>query len=202
MDTMKRQPHVLGITGSIGSGKSFVMRLLRLFHVPTCDADEIVHELLLSPSVVLKIASHFPECIRENQVDRKRLGSCVFQDTKRRKVLNRIIHPLVYDRLTDFIKRNSKEPLIALEIPLLFEVGWTDLCATILVACAPYDVRRERSLYLRHFSPELFQQIDAAQLSQDEKVRRADIILNTYQPKDQVARDLKTIVCDLVLKNA
>ena len=136
---------VIGLTGSIGMGKSTVAAMFRRLGVPVFDADAEVHKLQAPGGKALPlIEAAFPGTTSDQGLDRAKLGAAVFGNKDALKTLERIIHPLVGQAQLAFRRRNRRKPMVVLDIPLLFEgSGWKGCDLTVVVS-APYAVQRER----------------------------------------------------------
>lgn len=167
---------LVGLTGSIGSGKSTVAELLRRRGVPVLDADALARE----GAEVLKaeICRMFPEACRSGEVDRRTLGALVFADAEARRRLESLLHPYVRARLEEETERARARgvPLLVQEIPLLFESGREGEFDGVLVVAAPEEHRRRR-VVARGLSEAEFEARDRAQLPQEEKLRRATWVI-------------------------
>lgn len=181
----------IGLTGSIGSGKSTVARLLREAGIPVLDADVYARE----GAVVLQaeICAAFPEVCQGGQIDRQALGRRVFGDDAARKQLETIVHPYVRQRFAEELEKLALEnqPLVILEIPLLFESGWekrlegvrtahSDHVANlegVLVVATPTPERIQRAMQRSGLSRQEVTARDAAQMPQDQKVQRATWVI-------------------------
>ncbi|RIH81833.1 Dephospho-CoA kinase [Meiothermus luteus] len=167
---------LVGLTGSIGSGKSTVAGFLRERGVPVLDADALARE----GAEVFKgeICRMFPEACRSGEVDRRALGALVFADMEARRRLEGLLHPYVRARLREETERARAEgvPLLVQEIPLLFEAGREREFDGVLVVAAPEDQRRRR-VVARGLSEAEFEARDRAQLPQEEKLRRATWVI-------------------------
>src|SRR3989337_1746792 len=137
---------LLGLTGSIGMGKSATAGIFRALGVPVHDADAVVHRLYRGRAAPL-IERAFPRTVIDGVVDRAKLGPAVLNDPGRMKELEAIVHPLVREEKESFLKRVSAlAPVAVLDIPLLFETGGEAGCDATLVVTAPALVQRERVL--------------------------------------------------------
>ncbi len=122
----------IAVTGGIGSGKSTVLKLIAELGYQTFSCDEIYRELILSPVYIQKIAENFPDCVKNNAIDRNRLSATIFADEGKRELLNSIAHPLIMERLQE--EMNSCEgELVFAEVPLLFEGGFERTFDKIIV---------------------------------------------------------------------
>ena len=171
---------VLGLTGSIGMGKSATADLFRRLGVPVHDADATVHGLYRGRAAPL-IEKAFPGTVADGAVDRAKLGAAVLDDPDALKQLEAIVHPLVREEEEAFLKRVSAgwRPVAVLDIPLLFETGGETRCDAVLVVTAPAAVQRERVLARPGMTEEQFHAILAKQMPDAEKRRRAHFLVDT-----------------------
>jgi dephospho-CoA kinase len=188
---------VIGLTGSIGMGKSSAVVMLRRMGIPVHDADAAVHDLIgTGGGAVEEIAKAFRGVVDKGVVDRKRLGDKVFKDPAARAKLEAILHPRVRRAARDFIKRQvrRRRDLVVLDIPLLFETGGERLCDAVIVVSAPPTIQRQRVLSRAGMTAEKFAGILSAQASDREKRQRADFVVETGLSKGQTLRQLTAIV--------
>jgi dephospho-CoA kinase len=188
---------VIGLTGSIGMGKSTAVAMLRRMGIPVHDADAAVHDLIRpGGGAVTEIAKAFRGVVRDGVVDRKRLGDRIFKDPAARAKLEAILHPRVRRATERFIRqqRRLRRGLVVLDIPLLFETGGERLCDAVLVVSAPRAVQVQRVLSRPGMNRERFLGILSAQLSDREKRRRADFVVQTGLSKGRTLRQLSAIV--------
>jgi dephospho-CoA kinase len=188
---------VLGLTGSIGMGKTTAANILRRMGLPLHDADRAVHRLLAKGgAAVAAVAAAFPGVVTDGAVDRERLGAQVFEEPAALKRLEGILHPAVRRATRDFLGRQARarRSLVVLDIPLLFETGGAALCDAVVVVAAPPFVQRARVMARRGMTPARFQAILAKQMPDREKRRRADFVVNTGLSKAATLRQLRAIV--------
>ncbi len=171
---------VLGLTGSIGMGKSTTAAMFRELRVPVHDSDEAVHRLYSGVAAPL-IEEAFPGTTASGVVDRDRLAAAVLGKPDALRRLEQIVHPLVRADADAFLAdcRRRGEPLAVLDIPLLFETGGMDRVDRILVVTADPDVQRARVLARPNMTEEKLQAILAHQVPDAEKRARADYIVDT-----------------------
>ena len=190
-------PFVLGLTGSIGMGKSTVAAMFEALGVPVFDADAEVRRMqgpggdLLAP-----IEAAFPGTTGSAGVDRAELGRRVFGDSAALARLEGIVHPAVRARREEFLLEHAGAPLVVFDIPLLFEKGGLEEVDAVLVVSAPPEVQRARVLARPGMSPERFAEILALQLPDAEKRARADYLIDTGRP----IRETEAAVAALVEK--
>lgn len=170
----------LGLTGSIGMGKSTTAQMFLEAGIPVHDSDAAVHELYRGAAAPL-IEAAFAGTVFDGIVDRAALSKQVIGDSAALTRLEAIIHPLVADHEQRFVDAHaaSGAPLIVLDIPLLFEVGGTDRVDQILVVTAPPDTQRERVLARQGMTEEKYLGLLTRQMPDLEKRRRADFIIDT-----------------------
>lgn len=191
----------LGLTGSIGTGKSTTAAIFRELGVPVYDADATVHALYEGEAAPL-IEAEFPGTVRDGKVDRKALGALVTGDPARFKALEAIVHPLVRAKEEAAIEaaRQSGARLIVLDIPLLFETGAEGRCDAILVTVVDPAEQKRRVMARPGMNEALFHAILARQMPMDEKRRRAHAILDTGHGIEAARRDIKALLADLAPK--
>ena len=170
----------LGLTGSIGMGKSTTAAMFARRGVPVHDADRIVHELYKGPAAPL-IEAAFPGTVKDGVVDRAELGARVLGRPDEIRRLEAIVHPMVHEAEQAFLARARAEGrnLVVLDIPLLFETGGEARADRILVVTAPAHVQRERVMARPGMTAERFGAILERQVPDAEKRRRADYIIDT-----------------------
>lgn len=191
---------VLGITGSIGMGKSVLARQCAWLGVKTCHADDIVHRLLAGGGAAIpEIRKYFPEAVKNGAADRKILAAVVFSDPEKRWRLEQILHPLVFAQEKAFIRRQRRlgAKYVALDIPLLFETGSEYRVDAVIVATAPAAIQRARVLRRPGMTQETLDAILRRQLPDRQKRRRADFVVHTGLGKAYSMRALKKIMAGL-----
>lgn len=185
---------VIGLTGSIGMGKSTTARLFADAGVPVYDADAAVHRLYEGDAVAA-IEAAFPGTTAAGKVDRGALGKRITGDAPALRILETIVHPLVRGAQQRFLAQaeQSGAKVVVLDIPLLFETGGESRVDAVVVVSAPAKVQRERVLE-RGISAEQFEALVARQMPDAEKRRRADFVVDTSQgiepAREQVLRIL------------
>ena len=188
---------VLGLTGSIGMGKSTAANMLRRLRVPVCDADAIVHDLIgPGGAAVVAVDDVFPGVVSNGIVDRAVLGAQVFGDSIALKRLEHILHPLVEAARDRFLKqsRRARVPVVALDIPLLYEVAADKLCDATIVLSAPPFVQSGRVLARPSMTHEKLNDILSRQMSDLEKRRRATFVIPSGSGRRATLQELTRIV--------
>ncbi|MER9577559.1 dephospho-CoA kinase [Mesorhizobium sp. M0189] len=190
---------VLGLTGSIGMGKSTTAKMFAEAGVPVHDSDEAVHRLYAGKAAPI-VEAVFPGTTRSGAVDRTKLAERVLGDAAALKRLEAIIHPLVRADADAFLAQNraAGAPLAVLDIPLLFETSGRDRVDKVVVVTAPAEIQRARVLARPGMSEEKFASILARQVPDAEKRRRADFVVDTGQGFDAARAAVNAIVAELV----
>ena len=191
-------PFILGLTGSIGMGKSAVAQMLADEGVPIFDADAEVHRLQGPGGVLLPmIEAQFPGTTGPQGVDRAKLGAAVFGNPEALARLEAIIHPMVGAARMQFLRANAEAPLVVFDIPLLFEKGSATVDAVAVVS-APAQAQRERVLARPGMSEEKFAKILALQMPDQEKRARADYVIDTGCSLEETRAAVKALVARLL----
>ncbi len=188
---------VLGLTGSIGMGKSTAAGMLRRLGCRVFDADATVHALQApGGKAVAAIAEAFPDCVKGGVLDREGLGDRVFKAPEKLRRLEKIVHPLVREAEEHFLRLAAAQgcPLVVLDIPLLFESGAERRCDYTIVMTAPAFVQKARVLRREGFTPERFRDVLEKQMPDAEKRRRADFVVSTGLGRHHALNALREIV--------
>ncbi len=173
---------IVGLTGSIGMGKSTAARMLRQMGVPVYDADAAVHALQAPGGAALApIERAFPGVVKEGVLDRQALGARVFGNKQALRKLESIVHPLVGQKQRAFLKRAARRgaPLVVLDIPLLFEGRGERRVDAVMVVSAPAFLQRRRVLTRPHMSEEKFAGILRQQVPDQVKRAKATVVIPT-----------------------
>ncbi len=186
---------ILGLTGSIGMGKSTTAAMFRDLGVPVHDSDAIVHHLY-SGTAAPQIEAVFPGVVKAGTVNRMLLGQRVLGDAEAMKRLEAIVHPLVRDEEQAFLKAAaaSRAPVAVIDIPLLFETKGENRVDAIAVVTASPEVQRQRVLARPGMNEERFRQTLARQMPDEEKRRRAHFIVDTGRGLDHAHRQVRDIM--------
>lgn len=201
---------IIGLTGTVASGKNFVAQIFADLGASVFDADKEVHEILEKNKIAInKIQKEFPESFVKNKIDRKILGNLVFKDKKKKEILEKIIHPIVKQDRHDFIKRAiyQRKELIILNIPLLFEKNIHFQCHHNILVTAPKFIQKHRFLK-REKSKNIasksnlivakFEDILQNQISDRDKERMADFIIKNGQNRSSTFRQTIKIFKKLI----
>lgn len=186
---------ILGLTGSIGMGKSTTAAMFRAEGIPVHDADAVVHELYQGEAVPA-IEAAFPGTTRDGIVDRRLLSAQLLNDPAALTRLEAIVHPLVAARRTAFLVKAQKEGarLVVLDVPLLFETGLDRKVDAVALVIAPEAVQKERLMQRPGMTPEWLAVILAKQIPDAEKRLRAHFIIDTGRGFAAAERQVRGIV--------
>ena len=191
---------VLGLTGSIGMGKSTAAKMFRAMGVPVHDADATVHDLMAHDRQVRdEISVRFPGTVSGEAVDRQALGAAVFGDPSARRDLEAILHPRVRRVAERFLTKHRllRAPLVVLDIPLLYETGGDTRVDAVVVVSAPAFLQRRRVMARPGMDEKRFAGILTSQMPDREKRRRAEFVVETGLGKAYTFTRLKRIVSEI-----
>lgn len=194
---MHKPSVVIGLTGSIGMGKTVLAKQLESLGAKVCHADDVVHRLLArGGKAVEAVRAHFPNAVAADAVNREALGALVFGHPDKLKILEDILHPLVTEEENRFIaeQKRAGARLIVLDIPLLFETEAENRCDIVIVAHAPRFIQKRRVLKRRGMSREKFLKVLARQMPSHEKKKRAHFVVQTGLGRAYSLYRLKTIL--------
>lgn len=189
---------ILGLTGSIGMGKSTAAARFRHNGIAVFDADAAVHVLYSGVAVPL-IERAFPGTTAGGQVDRAKLSEVLVAAPERFARLEAIVHPLVRECELEFLRAQHAlgASLAVLEVPLLFETGFDDLVDAVVVVSAPPNVQADRVLVRSGMTPQKLEQLLARQMPDEEKRRRADFIVDTGGTITHTEAQIDSLIADL-----
>ena len=191
---------LIGLTGSIGMGKSTTAAMFRAAGIPVYDADAAVHAAYApGGSAVEPVGSAFPGVVKDGRVDREALRQAVLGNPEALKRLNAIVHPLIgRDRTGAFeAAKASGADMIILDVPLIFETGGERNMDAVIVVSAPAEMQRERVLAREGMSPARLEAILAQQMPDAEKRARADYVVDTGQGLEPARVRVAEIIADL-----
>ena len=174
---------IIGITGSIGTGKTTVSKMLQILNIPVFDSDKKVKEILDKNHVINKILKIWPEVISTNEIQIKInkvvLGNKIFNNKKERKKLEDIIHPLVEKERNMFLQNSRSFQIVGLDIPLLYEIGMDKKCDYVFLMYTSKKIQKNRVLMRPNMTEKKFELINNAQWSFKRKIKKKPFIINT-----------------------
>ena len=175
---------IIGITGSIGMGKTTVSNMLRILKIPVFDSDQKVKELLENNcDIIENISKIWPDTIlfkkKQKKIDKVLLSNRIFASEKERKKLEGIIHPLVKRERTSFLQSSEKFPIVGLDIPLLYETGMNKSCHYIFLVNTKKETQRKRVLKRPNMTESKFNLINKSQWTFEKKIKEKPFVINT-----------------------
>jgi dephospho-CoA kinase len=188
---------ILGLTGSIGMGKSTTSKMFQAEDVPVYDSDAAVHALYAAGGAAVEpVETAFPGVVVNGAIDRAKLSARVVGDPEALAKLEAIVHPLVGAHRIGFFEKAEAEghDIVVLDVPLLFETGGEKRVDKVVVVSAPAEVQRERVLARPEMTPEKFEAILARQTPDAEKRARADFVIDTGQGLDHARRQVRDLL--------
>lgn len=186
---------ILGLTGSIGMGKSVAANQFKANGVPVFDADQAVHDLYAGAAVA-PVGEAFPGVVDNGRINRTELSRVLLEQPHRFSELEAIVHPLVRKMQREFLAQHDQagQRLVVLEIPLLFESGLDRVIDAVAVVSAPYAAQRERVLQREGMTREKFEEILRRQMPDEEKRTKADFVVDTGGAIEQTQQQINTLV--------
>lgn len=187
---------IIGLTGSIGSGKSTVLAMCRDMGIPTLDTDHVVHQLLMpGGKATQKVADAFPETASKLGINRHKLGELVFADKRKLKTLEQIMHPLVKAEVEIWLKqqRKRRQKQVVVEVPLMFEIGWQQHYPFIITTAASLPCLRIRALKRPNMTPQKLRAILKRQWPQAKKIAHSDVVVYSGVGYGKALREMNQI---------
>lgn len=191
---------VAGLTGCMGAGKSTAVKMIRQMVVPVFDSDENVHRLMReNRGMIALFARRHPQSVVRGEIDRGVLSALINEQKLDVRELERMIYPFLETELRGFFARHRHEPVVVLDVPLLFESGWDKFCDKVIVVTAPADVLKKRVFERVGMTDEKYAALTRRQMSDAEKRAKADYVVETQcgiEPvREKLAEILEEIKC-------
>jgi dephospho-CoA kinase len=197
---MAERPYLVGLTGSIGMGKSETAKMFAKLGVPVYDSDAAVHRLYEKDGAAVEpIAKAFPGVVKDGRVDRAELSKLLAADPAGFKKLEALVHPLVAGEQRKFLDKSQQDgaEMAVLDIPLLFETGGHARMDAVVVVSAPFHIQRERVLARPGMTPDKLDQILSRQTPDAEKRAKAHFVVETDKGLERAFEDVKKVVAAL-----
>ncbi len=191
---------IVGLTGSIATGKSTAAKLLKKMGIMVFDSDAYVHKLMLKADIIAQIATKFPDAVENGIISRPKLGKEVFANKAGLKDLEKIIHPLVRKEIKRLIRKNAKNgaKIIVFDIPLLFEGGWEKYCDIVINVFCNHKTQEKRALERSNMNKDKFNSILSRLVDEKEREEKADFMLSSDYGLDYTKFELIRIINDLL----
>ena len=194
---------IVGLTGGIASGKSFVASYLKKIKIPTHESDEVVKLLYKDPSNnflnYLK-KNGFEKSISNKKINKKYIRDEIFEKVKKRKILEKYLHKEVGFSRNIFLQKNKHKKIVFLDIPLLFENKLEKKCNLVCSTICPLKIRKQRALKRRNINISLFHQIIKTQITDIERKKKSNYLINTSNTKIKTYLQVDNLIYD-ILKN-
>lgn len=189
---------ILGLTGSVGMGKTTTASFFQQAGIPVYDADATVHKLYHGRAVPL-IGALLPNVIIDDHVDRQKLSLEILNNPSLLAEIEKIVHPLAHEEERNFLQqaREKNASIVVLDIPLLLETGGEDRVDKIIVVSAPANIQRERVLARQGMTEEKFQTTLSRQMPDEDKRKRADFIIDTGQGMENAKQQVFDLIQSL-----
>lgn len=186
---------LIAITGSIGCGKTTIAKELKKLGFTVFDVDGWVRRLYYKSDFIKTIVKNFPDTEENGIFDKRKLRNLVFDDNKKLKKLESLIHPFLNNQLKEIIRRNvCCDDLFFLDVALLYEMGWDKYCDLVMVADVDVEIQKRRVMKRDNVSAEHFEKINNVQMSQAEKKALADVVIETDVPLNLLKAQLLDVV--------
>lgn len=186
---------LIAITGSIGCGKTTIAKELKKLGFTVFDVDGWVRRLYYKSDFIKTIVKNFPDTEEDGVFDKRKLRNLVFDDNKKLKKLESLIHPFLNNQLKEIIRRNACcDDLFFLDVALLYEMGWDKYCDLVMVADVDVEIQKRRVMKRDNVSAEHFEKINNVQMSQAEKKALADVVIETDVPLNLLKAQLLDVI--------
>ncbi|MCL2847861.1 MAG: dephospho-CoA kinase [Firmicutes bacterium] len=184
---------VIGITGGISTGKSFVMKIFKELGCAVFNCDVVAKEILDDKNVLEKVKGEFSECFNDKLLDRKKLRSIIFSDEASRRKLDAITHPAIYNRVQELV-REIESDIVAVEIPLLFEASFEKLVGYIVCVVCSTSEQIKRLIARDNINKAEATKAINSQMPLAEKVKRSNTVVDTALGEESVKKQVKEIL--------
>ena len=189
---------IIGLTGNMGAGKSTAVKMIREMVIPVFESDKNVHLLMRENREMKELFYRkFPECLIQDEIDRTVLSALIKEKRLDVRQLEQMIYPFLENELQNFFRRHRSEPVVVLDVPLLFESGWDKFCDKIIVVSAPAEVLKQRVFERPGMTEEKYKILTERQMPDDEKRQKADYVIETQYGIEPVRRCLAEIMDEL-----
>ncbi|MBQ7285836.1 MAG: dephospho-CoA kinase [Alphaproteobacteria bacterium] len=186
---------LVGITGSIGCGKTTIAKIINNLGYTVFDVDGWVRRIYFDKVFLQVLDNKFPGVVKNGTADKRALRNIVFSDNNKLKVLEGLIHPFLEENVKKIIRKNAYyDDLFFLDVALLFEMKWDKFCDFILVADVDYEIQKQRVMLRDKVSAEDFDKINNVQMKNSEKIKMADIVIDTNKSRNLLKAELINVI--------
>lgn len=186
---------IVGITGSIGCGKTTIANLVKSLGYSVYDVDGWVRRLYFNENFIKVIAQNFPQVMKGDKVDKRKLRNLVFGDNQQLKKLESLIHPFLKQTLKQLIRKyHCSNDIYFIDAALLFEMGWDKYCYMVMVADVDYNIQKQRVMKRDNITAEDFDKINNVQMKNSDKIILGDIVIDTNKPKNILLVELISVI--------
>lgn len=190
----------IGITGSIGTGKTTIAKMFHLFNIPVFDADQEIKKILNYKIIKQELESIWPSIIKNNKINKLKLRSIIFSSKEDKRKLEQLLYPYLKVEKKKFEKSNHFKNILVYDVPLIYETKSQNKYDLILLANCNEILQKERVLNRDKISSELFKKIVASQLSFKKKLEFKPKIINTNRSKIFIFLEVVLLIINIVLK--
>lgn len=189
---------VVGLTGNMGAGKSTTVRMIQEMIVPVFDCDKTVHRLMRENREMKALFYRkFPQSVVQDEIDRSVLSDLIKEKKLDVRQLEQMIYPFLEKELKNFFLRHRLEPVVVLDVPLLFEAKWDRFCDKIIVVSAPEEVLKKRVFERSGITEDKYQALTLRQMPDKEKRQKADYVIETQYGIEPVRQRLIEIMDEI-----
>lgn len=189
---------IIGITGGIASGKTFLVNILKSKNFKVFEADLEVSNLYDDKDVIKSIGLLFPNVIDNGKINKNLLRSLLISEPSNFLKLENIFHPIIKNKRDLFIKNNLNQKIIFIEAPLFFEDNYQEITDKVIVVIADQAIRKKRALARNNMNDEIYEIMSLRQISDDDKKRMADYIINSNNDDNDVESQLDKIINEIL----
>ena len=193
---------VVGLTGGIASGKSFIIKYLKKLKIPTHESDLFIESLYVKPTkdfLSFLISIGLGDAVSKKTIDKKLVRKKIFKEKKIKKKLEKYLHRKVSKDRSFFLKKNKNKKIVFLDIPLLFEKNLQSFCNYVCSALAPVKTRQKRALNRMGMTNEIFKLIVENQVSDKERRLKSDFLINTAKTKNITRLCVDKIIHNIIM---
>ena len=187
----------IGITGSIGCGKTTISYILRDMGFLVYDVDAWCRELYFKNEFLEVIKKHFPETYENGNFNKRALRNIVFNDVNKLKLLESLTHPYLTKRLIDSVSNYNGYDVVFTDVALLYEMGWNQYFDKVVLADVDYETQKNRVMKRDNISAEDFEKINNIQMKREDKIKKVDFIVDTGCGEEELINRIKKLIKDI-----